>query len=61
MAEQTTTETPAVELRGRLVLASGAIVRVPAESVAQATEHYDPKLKETVPVTGRYTVAPATD
>lgn len=54
MAEKTVTDAPAEELRGRLVLATGAIVKVPAESIAQATEHYDPKAKETVPVTGRY-------
>lgn len=55
MTEQTTPDAPAEQTpTGRLVLATGAIVKVPAESVAQATEHYDPEEEETVPVTGRY-------
>lgn len=47
-----TAETPAE--KGRLVLATGAIVTVPAESVSVSTEHYDPQLKATVPVVSSF-------
>lgn len=50
-------ETPAPEvpddapvLDGVLVLATGTVVRVPAEGVQVATHHYDPEFGATVPV-----------
>jgi hypothetical protein len=56
-AQRNTTEEPeqtAADERGVLQLASGTLVRVPAEGVQVATEHYDPDLKATVPVVGRF-------
>lgn len=41
-------------LLGRLVLATGKVVSVPAENVSASTEHFDDDLKATVPVTGRF-------
>jgi hypothetical protein len=40
--------------RGRLVLATGLVVAVPAEGVSAATHHYDPKAKATVPVVSAF-------
>lgn len=39
---------------GRLVLASGAVVTVPAENIASATHHYDDTLSATVPVVSSF-------
>ena len=47
---------PAEELKGRLVLVTGATVKVPVEGLAVTTEHYDETAKATVPVASRYTV-----
>ena len=43
--------------KGRLVLATGTIVPVPAESVSVATHHYDPRTKATVPVVSSFIVS----
>lgn len=48
----------APKLLGRLVLATGTIVEVPAEAVSASTQHYDPKNKITVPVSSAF-VLPA--
>jgi hypothetical protein len=48
--EKTTAEKPQADLKGVLVLATGTLVRVPAEGVQVATHHYDDELGATVPV-----------
>jgi hypothetical protein len=40
--------------RGRLVLATGLVVAVPAEGVSVATSHYDPNVGATVPVVAAF-------
>lgn len=47
----------AEELLGRLQLATGEVVAVPAEGYAIATEHYSEKEQATVPVVGRYLIS----
>ena len=47
---------PAPKPKGRLVLATGTIVAVPAESVSVATHHFDPKLNATVPVVSSFII-----
>lgn len=50
-----TTEVPAEEdLKGVLVLASGARVRVPAEGVQVGTHHFDEDLGQLVPVVSTF-------
>lgn len=49
---KTTDDAP--ELKGRLVLATGAVVKVPAEGASAATAHYDEELKATVPVVSSF-------
>lgn len=49
-SSKTTTTAPADELKGVLVLATGTLVRVPAEGVQVSTHHYDEELGATVPV-----------
>jgi hypothetical protein len=51
------TSSPAEELRGRLVLATGRVVCVPAEGCQIATHHYDDELGSTVPVTAAFVVS----
>lgn len=57
--EETTEATPAPAdgHRGRLVLATGEIVSVPAESVSVATEHHSANLGASVPVASRFVLA----
>lgn len=45
------------ELKGVLVLASGELVRVPAEGVAVSTHHYSGELKSLVPVRSFFVLA----
>ena len=55
-ADDPAAEEPA-ELNGRLVLASGAIIAVPAEGVQIPTSHYDENLNATVPVVSSFVLA----
>lgn len=45
-----------VELKGRLVLATGEVVSVPAEGLQVSTLHYSEQHKATVPVVSTFLV-----
>jgi hypothetical protein len=46
------------DLNGRLVLATGTVVVVPAEGCQVATHHYDDTVKATVPVVNAFVLTP---
>jgi hypothetical protein len=43
--------------KGVLMLATGTLVRVPAEGVQVATHHYDEELGQTVPVVSSFVLS----
>lgn len=47
-------EAPEEDRKGVLMLATGNLVRVPAEGVQVATHHYDEELGATVPVVSSF-------